>query len=88
MVPSLEELGHDVSSLGTVFYPGGETEALRRMEESIKKTVGYLLKIQSNAFRHCGTEKFKCSSLESIEVIFIYILELDLYIWKAANITQ
>ena len=50
MVPSLEELGHDVSSLGTTFYPGGETEALRRMEENIKKTVSFFFNFEVTHF--------------------------------------
>lgn len=38
-VPTLEELKVDSSLLGPCLYPGGESEALRRMEESLKNTV-------------------------------------------------
>lgn len=37
-VPSLDELGVDKQSLGTYKFPGGETEALSRMEMNIKKS--------------------------------------------------
>ncbi|KAF4518708.1 (6-4)-photolyase(1) [Ephemera danica] len=36
-VPSLEELGVDPAKLQPCLYPGGETEALRRMEEHLAK---------------------------------------------------
>jgi len=39
-VPSLEELGVSSDSLGTCFYPGGETEALARMKKSLSNQVG------------------------------------------------
>ncbi|KAJ8266638.1 hypothetical protein GJAV_G00132890 [Gymnothorax javanicus] len=37
-VPTLEDLGHDPLSAGPELYPGGEQEALRRMEEHMKRT--------------------------------------------------
>lgn len=39
LLPSLEKLGVDHSTMGPCLYPGGETEALRRMEEHLEKTV-------------------------------------------------
>ncbi|ESP04097.1 hypothetical protein LOTGIDRAFT_180057 [Lottia gigantea] len=36
-VPTLEELGQDPSLCGPVLYPGGETESLKRLENSIAK---------------------------------------------------
>ena len=38
-LPSLEELGHDLSCLQEALFPGGEVEALRRLEESMQRTV-------------------------------------------------
>lgn len=38
-IPSMDELGHDTSELGEEPFPGGEQEALRRLEENMKKTV-------------------------------------------------
>ena len=38
-LPSLEELGHDLTGLQEALFPGGETEALRRLEESMQRTV-------------------------------------------------
>jgi len=38
-VPSLEEFGLDESKLEVCLFPGGETEALRRMEENLNKKV-------------------------------------------------
>ncbi|XP_056463579.1 cryptochrome circadian regulator 5 [Gadus chalcogrammus] len=37
-LPSLEELGHDLSCLQEAQFPGGEEEALRRLEESMERT--------------------------------------------------
>jgi len=37
-VPTLEELGVDVSQMKPTLFPGGETEALSRMEENLKNT--------------------------------------------------
>ncbi|XP_061820395.1 cryptochrome circadian regulator 5 [Nerophis lumbriciformis] len=37
-IPTLDELGHDTSELGEEPFPGGEQEALRRLEEKTKKT--------------------------------------------------
>ncbi|XP_022085334.1 cryptochrome-2-like isoform X2 [Acanthaster planci] len=36
-VPSLEELGLDPNDAGPVLFPGGETEALQRMEEHLER---------------------------------------------------
>jgi cryptochrome len=38
-VPSLDELGVDVAQLLPCQYPGGETEALRRLEEHLARKV-------------------------------------------------
>ena len=38
-IPTLEELGQDSSTLGPDLYPGGEQEALRRLDEYIQRTV-------------------------------------------------
>ena len=38
-VPSLEELGKSPEDCGPLLFPGGETEALRRMESMIQKKV-------------------------------------------------
>ncbi|XP_061600844.1 cryptochrome circadian regulator 5 [Cololabis saira] len=37
-IPSLEELGLDTTSLGEEMFPGGEQEALERLDEHMKKT--------------------------------------------------
>lgn len=37
-VPTIEELGVDAESLISLKFPGGETEALRRMEVNLKRT--------------------------------------------------
>ena len=39
LVPNLDDLGVNPQKLGPVLYPGGETEALERMERNLKKTV-------------------------------------------------
>lgn len=38
-IPPLDELGHDMSSLMEELFPGGEQEALRRLDEHMKRTV-------------------------------------------------
>ena len=38
-VPTLEELGVDLTGLGVELYPGGETEALIRLDKYMSKTV-------------------------------------------------
>ncbi|KAM5132326.1 cryptochrome-1-like isoform 1-T1 [Mantella aurantiaca] len=38
-VPTLEELGQDPSQLGPHLYPGGETEALQRLDLHMKRTA-------------------------------------------------
>lgn len=38
-VPTLEELGVDPDTLSPCLYPGGETEALRRLEDQLQNTV-------------------------------------------------
>ena len=38
-VPTLEDLGKNSKDCGPVLFPGGETEALDRMERMMKKTV-------------------------------------------------
>uniref|UniRef100_A0A3B1IHH9 Cryptochrome circadian regulator 5 n=1 Tax=Astyanax mexicanus TaxID=7994 RepID=A0A3B1IHH9_ASTMX len=37
-VPTLDELGQDSTTLGPVLYPGGEQEALRRLDEYMQRT--------------------------------------------------
>ncbi|TRY96587.1 hypothetical protein DNTS_007577 [Danionella cerebrum] len=37
-IPSLEDLGLDTSSLGPDLFPGGEQEALRRLDEHMQRT--------------------------------------------------
>lgn len=39
LIPSLEEVGVDAKQLRPCIYPGGETEAVRRMEEHIARKV-------------------------------------------------
>lgn len=41
-IPSLKELGLDTTTLGEELYPGGEQEALRRLDEHMKRTVNWL----------------------------------------------
>lgn len=41
-LPTLEELGHDTTALEEVLFPGGEQEALRRLDEHMKRTVSEL----------------------------------------------
>lgn len=38
-IPTLEDLGLDTSSLGQELFPGGEQEALRRLDEHMQRTV-------------------------------------------------
>lgn len=38
-IPTLEDLGHDPAGLPEEKFPGGEQEALRRLEDQMKKTV-------------------------------------------------
>lgn len=38
-IPAVEDLGHDVSELLEECFPGGEQEALRRLEEHMKRPV-------------------------------------------------
>ena len=38
-IPKLEELGVDLTGLGTELYPGGESEALQRLDRYMDKTV-------------------------------------------------
>ncbi|CAL9701957.1 unnamed protein product [Knipowitschia caucasica] len=37
-IPTLDELGHDITSISEELFPGGEEEALRRLDEHMKKT--------------------------------------------------
>ena len=46
-VPTLSELGVNESELGECLYPGGETEALQRMERFLKRTVFQFLALTS-----------------------------------------
>lgn len=47
-IPSLDELGLDNTPLEEEAFPGGEQEALRRLEEHMKRTV-----IQLHIFLPC-----------------------------------
>ena len=38
-IPTLEELGQDPDSFGEELYPGGEQEALRRLDEHMNRAV-------------------------------------------------
>lgn len=38
-LPTLEDLGHDIAELGEELFPGGEQEALRRLDEHMKRKV-------------------------------------------------
>lgn len=38
-IPTLEDLGHDPTGLPEERFPGGEQEALRRLEDQMKRTV-------------------------------------------------
>lgn len=38
-MPTLEELGHDDVAVGEEPFPGGEQEALKRLDEHMKRTV-------------------------------------------------
>lgn len=38
-IPRLEDLGHEIASLGEESFPGGEQEALRRLDEHMKRKV-------------------------------------------------
>ena len=44
LVPSLEDLGKESKDCGPNLFPGGETEALDRMERMLKKTVRNLIR--------------------------------------------
>lgn len=47
-IPALEDLGHDIADLGEELFPGGEQEALRRLDEHMKRKV-ILLEIHGSA---------------------------------------
>lgn len=38
-VPSMEDIGKDVSKCGPLLFEGGESEGLKRMERYLKQTV-------------------------------------------------
>lgn len=38
-IPTLEDLGHDPAGLSEEKFPGGEQEALRRLEKHMERTV-------------------------------------------------
>lgn len=38
-IPGLEDLGHDLADLGDELFPGGEQEALKRLDEHMKRKV-------------------------------------------------
>lgn len=40
-IPTLNELGQDATVLGEEMFPGGEQEALRRLDEHMKRTVSF-----------------------------------------------
>lgn len=49
-IPSLEELGLDTSSLTEEIFPGGEQEALRRLDKYMQRTVSGFLMIPNPFF--------------------------------------
>lgn len=49
-IPGLEDLGHDLGELNEELFPGGEQEALRRLDEQMKRKVISLKFIRSAAF--------------------------------------
>lgn len=53
-VPTLEDLGHDVPDLGEELFPGGEQEALRRLDEHMKRKVIALGKHGSASLNNVG----------------------------------
>lgn len=38
-IPRLQDLGHDITALGEESFPGGEQEALRRLDEHMERKV-------------------------------------------------
>lgn len=44
-IPTLEELGYDTASLSEEKFPGGEQEALKRLDEHMKRTVLWFHKV-------------------------------------------
>lgn len=52
-VPTLEELSHDTTALTKELFPGGEQEALRRLDEHMKRTVFQFLTRQ-----HMGHKRY------------------------------
>ena len=49
-IPAVEDLGHDVSELLEECFPGGEQEALRRLEEHMKRPVIKLSSLDQKDF--------------------------------------
>lgn len=41
-IPTMEEVGQDTAALEEEKFPGGEQEALRRLDEHMKRTVFHL----------------------------------------------
>lgn len=49
-IPTLEELGQDAAALGEEQFPGGEQEALRRLDKHMKTTVLCFLSFQKHKY--------------------------------------
>lgn len=49
-IPEVEDLGHDIAALPEECFPGGEQEALRRLEEHMKRTVFQLSSLDQKDF--------------------------------------
>lgn len=53
-LPTLEDLGHNISDLTEELFPGGEQEALRRLDEHMKRKVIPLEKHRRALFNNVG----------------------------------
>lgn len=52
-IPALDQLGHNTASVGEERFPGGEQEALKRLDEHMKRTVfQYLVTLLYHCFIH------------------------------------
>lgn len=83
-VPTLEELGHDISSIAEELFPGGEREALRRLDEHMKRTQWV-----------CSFEKPQTSPnslMPSTTVLSPYVtfgcLSVRTFWWRLAEVYQ
>ncbi|XP_018420471.1 PREDICTED: cryptochrome-1-like [Nanorana parkeri] len=83
-VPTLEELGQDPSQVGPLLYPGGETQALQRLDLNMKRTAWVC------NFKKPDTEPN--SLTPSTTVLSPYMkfgcLSARLFYWRLAEIYQ